>query len=45
LLLASRLRTVRAGWSIEVMTDSSGVRRALRPFLGAVDWFMGVTPV
>jgi hypothetical protein len=30
------------GW-IRVRTDSSGVRRAFRPVLGAMDWVTGVT--
>src|SRR5436190_16321788 len=40
-----RLANWKGWWSIRIRTDSAGVRRALRPFLGAMDWVMGVTPV
>jgi hypothetical protein len=32
-----------AGDRIRVRTDASGVRRAFRPVLGAMDWVTGVT--
>ena len=40
-----RLANWKGWWSIRTSTDSSGVRRAFRPFLRAVDWVMAFTPV
>ena len=40
-----RLANWKGWWSIRTSTDSSGVRRALRPFLRAGDWVMAFTPV
>ena len=38
-----RLANWNGWWSISTSTDSPGVSRALRPFLGALDWLvMGV---
>src|SRR6476660_2048618 len=38
-----RLANWNGWWSISTSTDSSGVSRALRPFLAALDWVvMGV---
>src|SRR3954454_10175132 len=40
-----RLANWKGWWSIRTSTDSSGVRRALRPFLRAMGWVMAFTPV